>query len=311
MSPACLKHIDHARQLPYPVLALGNFDGLHIGHQTILKRVVERAEMMKGTSIAFTFDPHPVKVLFPDRPLEFLSSQEEKLDLIEKCGIDLIYCVEFTKEFSNQSPRDFVKIFLVDGLKIKEVFVGPNYGFGKGRSGNVDSLRQLGEEFAFSVNVVTPITLNSRIVSSSLIRKSLLDGNVDQVIPFLGRPYRLEGEVVEGEMRGRKLGYPTANLLPADKLIPKDGVYAVTVRAGDTFFPGIVYIGTQPTFQNTKRQIEVHLFDYSNKLYGENIKVYFYGKVREELKFPDKESLVRQIEKDIITAKNILKLIMC
>ncbi|MHB8483078.1 MAG: bifunctional riboflavin kinase/FAD synthetase [Nitrospiria bacterium] len=311
MNPTCLKQIDPVRQLPYPVLALGNFDGLHIGHQTILKRVVDRAKTMKGTSIAFTFDPHPVKVLFPDRALEFLSSQEEKLDLINKSGIDLIYCIEFTKEFSNQSPREFVKTFLVDGLRIKEVFVGPNYGFGKGRSGNVDSLRQLGKEFTFAVNVVAPITLNSQIVSSSLIRKLLLDGTVDQVIPLLGRPYRLEGEVVEGERRGRKLGYPTANLLPADKLIPNDGVYAVTVQAGDTLFPGIVYIGTQPTFQNTKRQIEVHLFDYSSKLYGEKIKVYFYGKVRDELKFPDKESLVRQIEKDIITAKNILKLIMC
>ncbi|MBI1821551.1 MAG: bifunctional riboflavin kinase/FAD synthetase [Nitrospirae bacterium] len=311
MSAKFLKKIDEARNLPYPVLALGNFDGVHIGHQAILKKVVERAAAVKGTSIAFTFEPHPIKVLFPDRPLELLSSQEEKLGLIENRGIERIYVIDFTKEFSNQSPREFVKTFLVDGLKIREVFVGSNYGFGKGRSGNVDSLRQYGEEFGFTVNVVTPVRLNGQIVSSSLIRKLLLEGSVDEVVPFLGRPYLLEGEVVEGEMRGRTLGYPTANLLPGDKLIPKDGVYAVTVQVGQNILPGIVYIGTQPTFQKSKRQIEVHLFDYSNKLYGEQLKVYFYGKVRGEIKFPDKDSLVRQIEKDIMTAKNILKSIMC
>ncbi len=309
MNPQVLKNIPAGANFPYPVLGLGNFDGLHVGHQSILRKVSERAKEMGGSSLALTFEPHPLQVLFPDRPLELLSSSQEKLDLIGKCGIDTIFCLEFTKTFALQSPREFARTFLVDRLKIKEAFVGPNYGFGSGRSGNVETLRQLGEEFGFKVNAVTPVTLNGQMVSSSLIRSLLGEGKVDQVIPFLGRPYLLEGNVREGEGRGKTLGYPTANILPDGKLIPKNGVYAVTVEMREKRHPAIVYIGTQPTFHKTFRQIEAYLFDFTGKLYGEHLKIYFYGWVRGEMTFPDRNALIQQIEKDLLKAKEILRVV--
>lgn len=306
MSALFLKIEGESGSYPYPVLGLGNFDGLHIGHQTILKKVVQRAKAKGGTAMAFTFDPHPVKVLFPERSLELLCTIREKIDLIEKCGITHIFCLEFTREFSLQSPRDFVKTFLVDRLKVREVLVGKNYGFGKGRSGNVETLRALGEEFGFHVEIVPPVILKGQMVSSSVIRGLLLEGKVEEAIPLLGRPYQVEGTVIEGEGRGRDLGYPTANILPGDKLIPGNGVYAVKVEKKGEFSPGIVYVGTQPTFQNSLRQIEIHLFDYAGKLYGEDLKVQFFGHVRGEMKFPDRKALIHQIEKDILNAKEIL-----
>lgn len=306
MSALFLKIEGEAVSYPYPVLGLGNFDGLHVGHQAILKNVFERAEAKGGTAMAFTFDPHPVKVLFPERSLELLCTLREKIDLIEACKITHIFCLEFTREFSHQSPRDFVKTFLVDRLKVREVLVGKNYGFGKGRSGNVETLRALGEEFGFHVEIVPPVILKGQMVSSSLIRKLLLEGKVEEAIPLLGRPYQVEGTVIEGEGRGRNLGYPTANILPGDKLIPGNGVYAVNVEKKGMVFPGIVYVGTQPTFQNSLRQIEIHLFNYADKLYGEDLKVHFFGTVRGEKKFPDRNALVEQIKIDILNAKEIL-----
>lgn len=307
MTPISTKKIPgESGHYPYPVLALGNFDGLHIGHQTILKKVVQRAYEKQGSAMAITFDPHPVKVLFPERSLEVLCTTKEKLDLIEKYGIKIIFCVDFTKEFSQQQPREFVKSFLVDRLNVREVMVGKNYGFGKGRSGNVDLLRSLGDEFGFHVEIVPPVILNGQMVSSSLVRNLLQEGKAEQVIPLLGRPYQIEGTVVEGEGRGTILGYPTANILPGDKLIPGNGVYSVKVDLKGVIYPGVVYIGTQPTFQNSIRQIEVHLFDYAGRLYGEELKIYFYASVRGEMKFPDRESLVRQITGDILKAREIL-----
>jgi len=306
MSPVFLKIPGEGENYSYPVLGLGNFDGLHIGHQMILKRVAQKAEEKRGTAMAFTFDPHPVKVLFPERSIEVLSVTKDKIELIEKCGIRTIFCIDFTKEFSLQSPRDFVKTFLVDRLKVREVFVGKNYGFGKGRSGNVEMLGSFGEEFGFHVEIIPPVVLNGQMVSSSLIRKLLLEGRVEEAIPMLGRPYQIEGTVVEGEGRGKQLGYPTANIMPGEKLIPGNGVYSVKVEIKGVSYPGVVYIGTQPTFKNSIRQVEVHLLDYTGKLYGEELKVHFYGNVRGEMKFPDRNSLVRQITGDILKAKEIL-----
>ncbi|MBI1823125.1 MAG: bifunctional riboflavin kinase/FAD synthetase [Nitrospirae bacterium] len=306
MTPEFLKTIRGEITYPYPVLGLGNFDGLHIGHQSILKRVVQKAEERNGTAMAFTFDPHPVKVLFPERALELLCTTREKIELIEKCGISTIFCIEFTKEFSFQTPRDFVKTFLVNGLKVREVMVGKNYGFGQGRSGNVDMLQSFGAEFGFHVEIIPPVVLKGQMVSSSLIRNFLLEGKVQEANRLLGRPYQIEGTVVAGEGRGRKLGFPTANILPGDKLIPGNGVYAVRAEKKSETFSGIVYIGTQPTFENALRQIEVHLFKNGGTLYGEELKVDFYGKVRNEMKFPDREALIQQITRDIVKAKEIL-----
>ena len=293
---------------PYvsPVLGLGNFDGVHIGHQAILKRVVERALEIKGTPIAFTFDPHPVRVLYPDRTIQLLCTTKEKMDWFEKCGIRARYCVEFTREFSMQSPRDFVKTVLVDRLKVAEVVVGRNYGFGKGREGNASLLREFGTEFGFHVEVVPPVELNHQIVSSSLIRGLLLEGKVGEVIPMLGRPYQIEGTVIAGEGRGERLGFPTANLLPGEKLVPGNGVYAVRAEKKGELLSGAAYIGTQPTFGNSIRQIEVHLFRQQGPLYGEELKVYFQDTIRGERKFSSRIELIDQIRKDILRAKEIL-----
>jgi len=296
-----------ARPFPYPVLGLGNFDGVHIGHQSILKRVVDRAGEKGGTSMALTFDPHPVKVLFPERSLQLLCTTREKIDLIGRCGIAHTYCLEFTREFSMLSPREFVQEFLVQRMKVREVFVGQNYGFGRRREGNVALLETFGKEFGFHVEIVPPVILKDHLVSSSLVREALKVGEIERVALLLGRPYDIDGNVVEGEGRGKALGYPTANLLPGEKLIPGNGVYAVRVeRSGETW-PGIVYIGTQPTFQNAIRQIEIHLFDYQGNLYGEALRVRFYGRVRGEMKFSDSAELVTRIGKDIQIAKKILE----
>lgn len=306
MTARIFRKISDIPSMDYPVFGLGNFDGFHIGHQAILGGVARRAKEKGGTSVALTFSPHPVRVLHPSRRLELLTSEEEKLELIAESGVDIVLSIPFTLAFAAQTPREFAAGFLTRDARVKEVFVGPNYGFGRDRSGNVETLRALGGEFGFDVHVVPAVMTSGQRVSSSLIRELVREGNMDAVIPMLGRPYRLEGKVIEGENRGRALGYPTANLSPEDKVIPLDGVYAITGSLDGKPIPGIAYIGTQPTFEKRKRQLEVHLYDFSGKLYGQNLRVHFYGKVRGEMKFSGRNELVARIGQDIVRGKEIL-----
>jgi riboflavin kinase/FMN adenylyltransferase len=288
----------------YPVLAVGNFDGVHLGHQAILRQVVERAREVGGTAIAMTFDPHPVKVLFPDRPLSLLTSFQQKARLIEALGVDQLLCLPFTLEFSEQKPAEFIENILQKTIHARDIYVGRNFAFGHGREGTAEDLKIIGQSLGMKVSIIEPVMVNGTTVSSSRIRKLLLEGQVAAAGELLGRAYELEGTVVGGDRRGRLLGFPTANLRPPQELIPKEGVYAVQVIIGTHQAPvtplaAIAYIGSRPTFGQSDPAIEVHLFRYEGELYQQWIRVSFFDRIRDEMVFSGSEALSRQIKKDV------------
>ncbi len=288
----------------YPVLAVGNFDGVHLGHQAILRQVVERARKVGGTALAMTFDPHPVKVLFPDRPLSLLTSLQQKARLMETLGIDQLLCLPFTLEFSEQKPTEFIENILHQTIHVRDVYVGRNFAFGHGREGTAEDLKVIGQSLGMKVSIIEPVLVNGMMVSSSRIRKLLMEGQVAAAGELLGRAYELEGTVVGGDRRGRLLGFPTANLRPPQELIPKEGVYAVQVIIGADQAPvnplaAIAYIGSRPTFGQGDQAIEVHLFKYEGELYQQWIRVSFFDRIRDEMVFSGPEELSRQIKKDV------------
>lgn len=293
-------------KLPNPILTLGNFDGVHLGHQAIFRKVVERAHSTNGTSIAFTFEPHPLKVLAPERSPRLLNTFHAKMKLIESSGIQVVVCADFTREFAEQNPEEFAKSVLVDKIGVREVYVGYDYAFGRGREGSIASLKAMGESYGFFVGVVEAVQVNGTIVSSSLVRDLVSDGRVDEAPRYLGRFYSIEGNVVHGSSRGHTLGFPTANIHTANELIPAFGVYAVRAIVGGNMLDGAASIGVRPTFGNGPVSIEVFLFDYNGDLYGKHIEVLFIKRLRPELKFPDAESLVRQMHRDVEDAKTVL-----
>lgn len=290
------------------IITLGNFDGLHLGHQELIRKIILRAEETGGLSMVVTFRPHPLKILAPEKCPPLISIYEEKIELLEKLGIDVLVKIPFTLDFSAMGPRDFVKDILVDLLGAKEIFVGYNYRFGKGRKGNIQMLRDLGSELGFIVREVEQVSLNGEVISSTRIRQLLINGEVEHAARLLGRPYALCGIVVKGDGRGRGLGFPTANIVSRHSIIPSNGVYAVRLFVRDKYYNGIVNIGLRPTFDAKSMAIEVHIFDFDEDIYGEELTVYFANKIREEKKFQNAEALIRQINADITNAKEILLL---
>lgn len=288
------------------IITLGNFDGLHLGHQELIKKIILRAEETGGLSMVVTFRPHPLKILAPEKCPPLISIYEEKIQLFEKLGIDVLVKIPFTLDFSAMEPRDFVKNILVDLLGAKEIFVGYNYRFGKGRKGNILMLRDLGNELGFIVREVEQVSLNGEVISSTRIRQLLINGEVEHAARLLGRPYALCGIVVKGDGRGRGLGFPTANIVSRHSIIPSNGVYAVRLFVRDKYYNGIVNIGMRPTFDAKSMAIEVHIFDFDEDIYGEELTVYFAGKIRDERKFGSAEALIRQIQADIAIAKKKL-----
>ncbi len=296
------------KELPYPIVTLGNFDGVHLGHQAIFDLLKESAKKNNGTSVAFTFAPHPLRVIAPERAPKLLTTYKDKIKLIEACGIDLILCANFTKEFAEISAEDFAKNFLCKILGAREIFIGANYLFGKGRKGTPALLRELGMECGFKVIVLDEITEHNTIISSSRIRKLIAKGHVDEAAKLLGRKYSVEGIVVEGAKRGKKLlNTPTANLLTANELLPKDGVYAVTVELNKKIYKGASNIGINPTFSDKKFSFETHLLDFDGELPGKTLKVNFIKRIRDEIKFPDAKSLAVQLKKDITDIRTALE----
>jgi len=288
------------------IITLGNFDGLHLGHQELIRKIILRAEETGGLSMVVTFRPHPLKILAPEKCPPLISIYEEKIQLLEKLGIDVLVKIPFTLDFSAMEPRDFVKNILVNILGAKEIFVGYNYRFGKGRKGNILMLRDLGNELGFIVREVEQVSLNGEVISSTRIRQLLINGDVEHAARLLGRPYALCGIVVKGDGRGRGLGFPTANIVSRHTIIPSDGVYAVRLFVRDKYYNGIVNIGMRPTFDAKSMAIEVHIFDFDEDIYGEELTVYFAGKIRDERKFSSVEALINQINADINSAKNRL-----
>ncbi len=298
---------NYSEKLPSPVLTLGNFDGVHLGHQAIFKKVVDRAKEINGTSIAFTFEPHPLKVLAPERSPKLLNTFHGKMELVEAAGIEVVICANFTREFADQNPEDFARDVLHKKIGVREVYVGYDYAFGKGREGSIKSLKEMGKTYGFEVGVVDAVQVDGTAVSSSIIRELISAGRVSEAVPFLGRRYTIEGEVVHGSHRGQSLGFPTANLHIANELLPAYGVYAVLVTVDRRRFKGVASIGVRPTFDAGPVSVEVYLFEYTGDLYGMHMDVSFVKRLRGEEKFRDAESLVRQIRKDVKEAELVLQ----
>jgi riboflavin kinase/FMN adenylyltransferase len=297
---------NYTEELPRPVLTLGNFDGVHLGHQAIFKKVVGRAREIGGTSIAFTFEPHPLKVLAPERSPLLLNTFHGKMRLFEQAGTDVVICANFTREFADQHPEDFARDVLHKLINVNEVFVGYDYAFGRGREGSIESLKKMGQTYGFRVGVVEPVLVDGTVVSSSAVRELLSKGQMQEAARLLGRHYAIEGEVVHGSHRGHTLGFPTANLKTANELIPGFGVYAVIAHVDCRPFKGVASIGIRPTFNNGPVSIEVYLFEFEQDIYGKEMEVAFVKRLRGEEKFPDAGALVRQIRKDVQDAQRIL-----
>ncbi len=289
------------------VITIGNFDGVHLGHRAILARVVQRARELGGQAVAVTFDPHPLKLLRPETPLPLLTTAEQKLQLLAACGLDAAVVLPFTRDFAALPARDFVSDYFCRRLRVREVVIGHDYCFGRGRAGNIDLLKEMGPEHSFTVQVVWAVAADEAVVSSSLIRALLRLGKVAEAGRLLGRTYGVTGTVVRGKGRGAKLlGVPTANLRPVNELVPASGIYAVRVRRGDAVLPGVANIGTCPTFDNCEYSLEVHLMDFAADLYGEDLGVEFVARLREERRFPSIEALAAQIHADIAAARQVL-----
>lgn len=290
-------------------LALGNFDGVHRGHQSLISQAVEHKNNAAGISAAFIFEPHPAQLLTPERMPRLLGTPIRKAQLLEDIGLDLLIYNRFTREIAALTPEQFVKHFLVDRLQVKEVFIGFNYSFGSKGQGNPDTLKQLGERYGFAVYVTDPVTVDGEVVSSSAIRQALEEGKIRQAARMLGYDPILDGIVVEGERRGRQLGFPTANVgIDKSFNIPAKGVYAARVQINDQHYQAVVNIGSKPTFhEEYPISVEAHLFDFSGDIYGQPISLCLVEKIRDEKRFDNLEALVAQISKDAQTARAILK----
>jgi riboflavin kinase/FMN adenylyltransferase len=306
--------IQHLCEIAAPfrnaVITIGNFDGVHIGHQALFYEVIERAHAIDGTSIAMTFEPHPLRVLKKNRTPPLITLQEQKAELIERSGVDVLICVPFTLEFAAITALSFVEDLLVRKIGMKAIVLGEDYTFGKNREGNVQLLNALAPRLGFEV-IVTSLIRSvkgvSERISSTAIRELVQAGEMQQACKMLGRHFQLRGMVVTGRDRGGKLlGFPTANLKIEDELCPKTGIYAVTVETRRGLHLGVANIGYSPTFDDRQFTVEVHILDFKEEIYGEKIRINFVKRLRGEVKFGSIEELKRQIERDIETARRIL-----
>ncbi|MEW6272604.1 MAG: bifunctional riboflavin kinase/FAD synthetase [Thermodesulfobacteriota bacterium] len=297
-----------SRPFRSPVVALGNFDGLHLGHQAIIRRTVERARALDADAIAFTFWPHPVAVLARERAPAMITSLACRLALLRESGLVGAVVRRFTRAFASLTPEDFVRDVLVGALGVSGVVVGYNVTFGRDRAGTPERLAELGREHGFAVDVVPSVTVGEHTVSSSAIRRLLRAGDVEQAGRLLGRPHVLLGKVRSGDRRGARIGFPTANVFPRGGMLPPDGVYAVRVGIGDEAprRPAVANLGTNPTFGSAARRLEAHLFDFSDDLYGKRIRIAFEKRLRGEVKFPSVDALVAQIRADAGAAREVL-----
>lgn len=290
---------------PAPVLALGNFDGIHLGHQAIFRHVSTRARALHGTSMVFTFASHPLQVIAPERVPPLLMTSAQKMQLVGTLGIDVGLCIPFTEAFARQEPLAFIREILCGELGVHELVVGYDCRFGHRRAGTATLLQEYATHFGYTVTVVPPITVDDTVVSSSNIRRLLQDGHVAQAARLLGRHYTIEGTVVEGFRRGASLGFPTANVQSSNALIPRTGVYAVRVEWEQHAYPGVANIGYNPTFGNTALSVEAHLFDVQVDLYGAVVRVEFLQRLRDERKFASLEELTTQIAADAQHARQV------
>ena len=301
------RHIEDRKiSLPKPILTLGNFDGIHLGHQALLQRVVQDAKARDGRSVVLTFEPHPLTILAPQRAPRLILTHKDKMVLLQSYGVDAVIIQPFNSAFANVEAEAFVRGYLVERLKVHKMWVGKDLRFGKGRKGRVEDLIRWGAEGGFEVGIVGPVHLGGVRISSSRIRDLIKRGDVHEVQGFLGRYHFASGRVIPGYQRGRQLGFPTANIVTRTEMLPSDGIYATFLEANQRLWSSVTNIGVNPTFGGGPRTIESYIFDFSGDLYGRFVKLFFVKRIREEKKFPTPEDLVGQMKKDVLGAQEIL-----
>lgn len=290
------------------IVTIGNFDGIHLGHQEIFRNIVAEARRFGSKAVVITFDPHPKMLLHPEkRPFYLITSLEEKIALLGDLGIDALMLIPFSLEFAKTTAEEFITEVLWNKLHPRKIFIGHDYTFGRGKEGNEAYLASFGRKLGFAVDVVNAFIIGDTIVSSTRIRNAILRGDVKTAALLLGRPYNLGGPVIEGKRRGTGLGFPTANVEPNKVLIPEQGVYAVFVKFAGDRYQGVLNIGNNPTFDDTMLSVEAHILNFDEEIYGRHLEVLFIDRIREEIKFSGPEHLILQIRHDIEKAKEILK----
>ncbi|MBT8387083.1 MAG: bifunctional riboflavin kinase/FAD synthetase [Ignavibacteria bacterium] len=292
------------------IITLGTFDGIHLGHKEIIEAVVQKATEFGGRSLLITFSPHPRKVILGGNNIKLLSTLSEKKKIIETFGMDNLLIIRFTKEFSQQTPEEFVDKYLINGIGVKEIVIGYDHHFGKGRGGDIEILKKKGKEIGFAVTAVPEYKIDDIIVSSTKIRKALIAGDILSANKMLGCYYSFEGLVVPGDKRGRELGFPTANLLVEneDKLLPATGIYAAECIVEGKKHNALLSIGSRPTFHEAGEIIpEVYIIDFNKQIYNQSVRVNVVDRIRGEEKFSSAEELVKQMKNDKETGLKILK----
>lgn len=294
-----LKNIDHESDT---VVTVGTFDGVHLGHRKLMETVVKIAKKRNARGVVVTFDPHPREIINPGKSgIKLLTTLKERCEILEDLGIDILLVIPFDRDFSLLSSEEFVRDIIYDKIGVGEFVIGYDHHFGRDREGTIDTIKKLGRELDFDSYVVSKQEMGDVTISSTVIRKTLAEeGDVKKATEYLGREYLLNGIVMHGEERGHKIGYPTANLKPEheNKVIPKNGVYAVKVRVDDEWYGGMMNIGVRPTFGEDERTLEVNIFDFDQKIYGDTIQIRFVDRIRDEKKFDGVEALKAQLAKD-------------
>ncbi len=299
--------IDPKQPLDFQISAgIGNFDGIHLGHRKIIDTVKRCSERNSTRSCVITFDPHPQKVL-DKKDFALIFPLAQRFRLLEELGVDAVVCFNFSMRLSKLSPENFVTDILLNRLRVKDIVIGPGFSFGHKRTGNADVLKSMGEIHGFNTIISSPAQVGDQIVSSSLIRNLLVQGEIRRSNRLFGYDYYMEGQVVEGEKRGRKLGFPTINLETDWEILPKSGVYATYVDFPDGRRESITNIGVRPTFSEDKLTVETHIFDFDDDLYGKKIRINFVRRLREEKRFSSVNKLVEQIKRDIADVKKIFR----
>ncbi len=293
---------------PYPetVLTVGNFDGVHLGHRAIFSDVVDKARELSSVPAVLTFNPHPQRFFRRQEP-PLITTFHKKMDLIASCGIGAVFVAGKNREFYDLTAERFVKEVLVDSLNMTYIFVGHDFTFGKGKTGSIDLLMRMGAEFGFGVEEKRAVTVDGVLVSSTMIRNLVQMGRVKDAAALLGRDFSASGEVIRGAGRGKRLGFPTANVDYGGRLVPLGGVYVVWVVVDDRCFYGVADIGTNPTFGDRHASLEVYILDFDDDIYSRVVEVGFIDRIRDEVKFPGPEQLTQQIRDDIRVAERIIK----
>jgi riboflavin kinase/FMN adenylyltransferase len=304
-----LRSISELSRLRGPVfLAIGVFDGVHRGHQAVISTSAEHAQSANGTPVVVTFNPHPMKVLRPREAPHLLTATQHKIKLIRALGVQHLLVIKFDKTFAATAPEDFVQQLVTQSKPLREICVGHEWSFGKGRRGNLALLRKLGAQFDFNVVGIAPVTLgNGELVSSTAIRHAIEAGDLAKAADMLGREYTILGTVVRGESRGKKIGFPTANLSAHSEQFPPNGVYFAQATLHGATYPGVVNLGYRPTVSTSKteRVLEIHLLDFDHEIYGKDVEVRFVRYLRPEQKFESLDALTRQIESDVQQARQL------